>query len=67
VRYGDIAGNQFIKRGVARGDYIYVVTVRQGHLYLIWRLYVGGILDHQQAKERFGGDIWETEQYVVGQ
>ena len=38
------AGKGFRQRGVREGDRIYVVTVRQGKLFLIGRLTVGRIL-----------------------
>jgi hypothetical protein len=35
------AGSLFTKRHVARGDFIYAVTVRDGELFLIGKLEVG--------------------------
>lgn len=46
--------NQFRKRGVAPGDYIYVLTVIAGDLFLGGRMEVGQILDQAEAERRRG-------------
>jgi hypothetical protein len=50
---------------VAVGDYVYVVTVLSGRLFLLGRIEVGAILDQDQAEAILGGDLWEADDHVV--
>jgi hypothetical protein len=60
------ASNKFRSKGVEPSDFIYVVTVQQGKLFLLGRLEVAGILTREQAQERFGQDVWNAEDHAVG-
>jgi hypothetical protein len=54
------AGNQFRKRGVHRGDFVYIVAVRKKQLHLIGRMQVEEICSEKEAT-RFirTGRLWE--------
>jgi hypothetical protein len=60
------AGNQFLKKGVTPGDYIYVVTVLKGEPYLLGRLKVAEIVDYFEAQNRLDPDIWEAAEHLLG-
>jgi|GEM_PF-4774905 len=50
------ASSLFKKRGVAVGDFLYLVTVLSGRLYLAGKLEVGKIVSLTQAQQRFPGE-----------
>ncbi len=56
------AGNQFRKRGVHRGDFVYVVAVKEKQLYLIGRMQVEEICSEKAAARHIGtGRLWERD------
>ena len=60
------AGNLFQSRGVARGDFVYVVTVIEGRLFLAGRAEVDSILDPEQARAALHSDsLWEANEHIV--
>jgi hypothetical protein len=60
------AGNMFRKRKVAREDFIYIVTVEGGQLFLGGRMQVNEIISRDQAIELLGhDDLWEAEDQVI--
>ncbi|MEI6044149.1 MAG: hypothetical protein WCS37_07135 [Chloroflexota bacterium] len=59
------AGNLFLQRGVQRGDYVYVITVQEGLLFLLGRMKVVEILDYQEAKLRLPS-VWEAAEHLFG-
>jgi hypothetical protein len=50
------ASSLFIKRGVAVGDCLYLVTVISGRLHLAGKLEVGEIVSLAEASRRFAGE-----------
>jgi hypothetical protein len=66
VRAGKVldhtAGNQFRKRGVQRGDFVYIVAVREKQLYLIGRMQVEEICSEARAAKYIGtARLWELD------
>jgi hypothetical protein len=64
VRAGNVldhtAGNQFRKRGIQRGDFVYIVAVKKKHLHLIGKMQVEDIYSEEEAKKLLGtGRLWE--------
>lgn len=59
------ASNVFIDRGVERGDRIYVVTVKNGGLYLLGRLVVGVVCDLEYAAAALGYAPWEADDHLL--
>jgi len=48
------------------GDIAWIVTVRPpGQLHLVGRLAVGEIIGYEEAKKRFGLNVWEAEYHAV--
>lgn len=61
-----VAGNQFRKRGVSRGDRVYVVSIRDGVLFLGARLTVDLIVSQAQASERLKSDnLWDASEHII--
>lgn len=62
------AGNAFTKRGVKKGDTMYVLCVDKGLVYLIGRMKVARILPRDVYDAEFGTpDLWDGEEVVVGE
>jgi hypothetical protein len=60
------AGNVFRRRGVGCGDSVYVVTVREGRLYLIGRLAVHQICSLSEAKQILRTDnLWDAQEHII--
>jgi hypothetical protein len=60
------AGNQFEKRNVQPGDYIYVVTVVNHQLYLIGRLQVDRICSQIEAERILKTTtLWEAGEHAI--
>jgi hypothetical protein len=60
------AGNQFLKRGVGAGDFLYVVTVEKGRLHLLGRLQVEGIYEQQKAERLLRtNNLWPATDHAV--
>lgn len=60
------AGNRFVERGVGPGDFVYVVTIIKGELYLLGRLRVGKVCDTNEAIRTLGTrDLWKASDHVV--
>jgi hypothetical protein len=57
--------NLFRTRGVSSGDFVYVVTVRKGTLYLLARMHVKGLCDYEEAVDKFGDDVWDATDHVI--
>lgn len=60
------ASSQFRKRGVRAGDFLYVVTVQDGHLQLGARMRVAKVIDHAEARRLFGRDVWPAPDQAIG-
>lgn len=63
-----IAGSRFLQRGVQPGDFVYVVTVRKGELFLIGRMKVGEICDTEEAArllERPSSQLWNAPEHLI--
>jgi hypothetical protein len=58
-------GNGLVKRGLQVGDRIYVVTVRDGSLYVGGYLDVGQLVDRQTARKIMGREVWEAEEFAI--
>lgn len=60
------ASNVFLSRGVAVGDRVYVVTVRDGHLYLGGVIAVDAVVGQAEAERRLGNSsIWAADDHVI--
>jgi hypothetical protein len=57
---------RFEQRGVRVGDSVYVVTARQGKLYLVGKLHVGEIVySDADARARLGYDVWSGDYHLI--
>ena len=60
------ASNEYSRRGVAAGDWLYVVTVVKGDLHLIGRMKVDRVASQAEAARILGTtDIWEASGYCL--
>lgn len=61
------AGRWFTSRGVRIGDAVYVVTVKDGSLYLVGRMLVGGIVNQKIAEGILGRAIYYDREHLLAQ
>lgn len=62
------AGNGFRKAGLRRRDFLYIVSVLDGELYLIGRMQVRGIYSRSKAAALLGtktNNLWDAKEHVV--
>lgn len=61
------ASNLFRKRGVKPGDYVYIVTVMSGLLYLGTRIFVEKLLNKQEAEQylNYRYELWDAKDHIV--
>jgi len=60
------AGSLFMKRGVSKNDFIYVVTIREGELFLIGKMQVGEIVfSDEEAKRCIGYEPWSAPEHLI--
>jgi hypothetical protein len=58
--------NKFGERGVAPGDFVYIVSLSAGHLYLGGRMPVKRIVSRDEAIRIFGTDnLYDNDEWVV--
>ena len=61
-------GSQFTRRGVSSGDYVYIIHLYRGELYLLSRLLVKKIVAPEAAAEYFGlsiEDMWSGSEHIL--
>lgn len=59
------AGNLFESRGVGVGDLVYIVTVKQGRLFLGGRMRVEKITAQTECDEYFGESLWPASTHLI--
>lgn len=62
------ASNVFLERAVQAGDFVYVVTVLHGALYVLTKLRVAFVSDQDTAAAAIGAEpdsLWEADDHVV--
>jgi hypothetical protein len=53
-------------RHVRPGDHVWIVTVRQGRLFLIGRIIVGRVVDLDTAREALGNDdLYQADWHIL--
>jgi hypothetical protein len=63
-----IASTRFVRRGVAAGDHVYVVTVWHGELFLLGKLVVGALADAEAAAPWLGlppEQLWAEADHIL--
>lgn len=64
---GHSAGNSFRKRGIAKGDVVYVISLIDGQLMLGGRMTVDRIINYEEAVAHFGDEnFYEAAEHLIG-
>ena len=62
------ASNMFQDRGISKGDGVYVVTVKQGQLFLLCKLTVGKVCGFEEAARHLKDEnLWEADDHIVAE
>jgi hypothetical protein len=63
-----IASTRFVRRGVAAGDQVHVVTIWHGELFLLGKLVVGALVDAEAAAPWLGlppEQLWAEADHIL--
>jgi hypothetical protein len=60
------ASNKFRSSGVGRGDFLYLVTIKQGRLHVANCMRVGSVSDTKTAQRILSSrDLWDAKDHVI--
>jgi hypothetical protein len=59
------ASNAFRARGVRKGDRVFVVTIREGQLFVGGRLVVDKVTTQKDAEKLLGTALWTARDHIV--
>jgi hypothetical protein len=58
-------GSRFSSRGIKPGDFVYVVAVRRGQLYLVGKMEVGKIVSKDEARRILGAEPYDAPEHLI--
>ena len=59
------AANKFYERGVRPGDTVFVLSFRNGDLFIVARLVVAEIVGQSAAEQQLGHDLWQAKDHLI--
>ncbi len=59
------AGSRFARRGIEPGDFVYIVAVRQGQLYLLGKMQVGKIVSKDEVRRILGAEPYDLPEHLI--
>lgn len=59
------AGSRFSSRGIESGDFVYVVAVHRGKLYVLGKMQVGKIVTKDEARHIVGVEPYDAPEHVI--
>jgi hypothetical protein len=62
---GHAAGSRFSSRGIQPGDFIYIVAVHRGELYLLGKMQVGKIVSKDEAHRILGAEPYDAPEHLI--
>lgn len=62
---GHAAGSKFSHRGIQVGDFVYVVAVHQGKLYLLGKMQVGKVVTKDEARQILGMEPYDAPEHII--
>jgi hypothetical protein len=62
---GHAAGSRFSSRGNEPGDFVYIVAVHQGQLYLLGKMEVGKIVSKDEARNILGSEPYDAPEHLI--
>jgi hypothetical protein len=62
---GHAAGSQFSSRGIEPGDFVYIVAVHDGKLYVLGKMQVSGIVSKDEARRLFGAEPYDAPEHLI--
>lgn len=66
LRLTHVAGSSFRQRGVEVGDFIYVVTIKKGDLFLAGRMQVSQMVGQDEAERLLDSKLYGANEHVIG-
>jgi len=62
---GHAAGSRFSSRGIQPGDFVYIVAVHQGQLYLLGKMQVGKLVSKDEARQILGSEPYDAPEHLI--
>ncbi len=62
---GHAAGSRFTNRGIEPGDFVYVVAVHHGQLYVLGKMQVGKIVTKDEARHLLGKEPYDAPEHLI--
>ncbi|MEX0939563.1 MAG: hypothetical protein WDZ59_16990 [Pirellulales bacterium] len=62
---GHAAGSRFSSRGIEPGDFVYIVAVHGGQLYLLGKMQVEKIVSKDDAHRIFGAEPYDAPEHLI--
>lgn len=59
------AGSRFSSRGIEAGDFVYVVAVHGGKLYVLGKMQVGKIVSKDEARRILGMEPYDASEHLI--
>jgi hypothetical protein len=62
---GHAAGSRFSSRGIEPGDFLYIVAVRRGQMYLLGKMLLGKIVSKEEARRILGTERHDAREHLI--
>jgi hypothetical protein len=62
---GHAAGSRFSSRGIEPGDFVYIVAVHRGQLYLLGKMQVAKIVSLDEARRILGAEPYDAPEHLI--
>lgn len=62
---GHAAGSRFSSRGIEPGDFVYIVAVHRGQLYLLGKMQVEKIVSKDEARRILGAEPYDAPEHLI--
>ncbi|MHB1423175.1 MAG: hypothetical protein ACYC3I_08275 [Gemmataceae bacterium] len=62
---GHAASSRFSSRGIEAGDFVYVVAVHRGELYLLGKMQVGKVVTKDEARRLLGVEPYDAPEQAI--
>jgi hypothetical protein len=62
---GHAAGSRFSSRGIKPGDFVYIVAVHRGQLYLLGKMQIGKIVSKDEARRILGEEPYDAPEHLI--
>jgi hypothetical protein len=62
---GHAAGSRFSSSGIEPGDFVYIVAVHQGKLYVLGKMQAGKVVTKDEARRLLGVEPYDAPEHMI--